>query len=448
MGNREDGLLTRMLGLEGVRTAVYKFAEGEVSKEDFEYAQVLDQVLFDEKIGYIATLGPTWNMVHDPRFLQIENSFVIERRGMVGGNANVGIGVMSEDGLSGGNPNDLERYSEILGEGRNLLKAVRAAALDPATFSDNDGFIWAIIRQQSPNWFRQNGSPNKEATRQFDMCKAGLVGLIADYAEEPLADEWVDAESGEVLTGMAANDPDVMGVYLEVDQLDKAINTRTQLRLLAIRILNQLGLAGKIKTEEGRLTDIERDELLSIIYKSDFPDNKPQLMANILMFISTATKRPFEEREREQLARASEQSKETVAKIKSGEIAKINRVTDPGEDWQPEESTRLLDEIYKDPLKRHLFPIYTKAEKVGNAKIVELLAPVFATPDFVLDDTNYWDILKKIEEASKPAVSTTVEAEFNGLTPAPIDKVEGTSLSLSHADGCPCSTCNPKFGPA
>ena len=240
-----DTLLRKLLGLDGARTAIYRFAEGEVSKEDFEYAKVIDQVLFDEHVGYIATLGPTWNMVHDPRFVKIENTFVLERRGVVGGNATVGQGVVTEDGLSGGNPNDLERYAEILGEGRNMLKAVLRAGLNPQTFQDNDGFIWNIIKQESPNWFRQNGTANKEATRLFDMCKAGLVGLIADYAELPLADEWINAENGELLDMGEFNDPDVMGVYLEVDQLDKAINARAQLRMLAARILNQLGQIGR-----------------------------------------------------------------------------------------------------------------------------------------------------------------------------------------------------------
>jgi hypothetical protein len=300
-----------------------------------------------------------------------------------------------------------------LGEGRNLLKAVKNAGLDPQKFQDNSDFIWAIIKRESPNWFRQNGSPNKEALRLFDMCKAGLVGLIADYAEVPLADEWVDGESGEVLSSSAENDPDVMGVYLEVDQLDKAISARAQLRLLAVRVLTNLGITKQLKGEENRLTDVERDELLRIIYQSNWPEGKTQLMVNLLTYIATATKRPYEEREREQLARASEMSREVIAKIQSGELKQINRVTDPGEDWEKEDSTRMLDEIMGDPLKRHLFPIYTQAEKTGNKPMVELLAPVFATPGFVLDDSNYWDIIKKVEELSKPLAKQTVEEEFH-----------------------------------
>jgi hypothetical protein len=436
-----DQMLRRMLGLEGARTAIYRFAEGEVSKEDFEYARVIDQVIFDKEIGYIATLGPTWNMVHDPRFLKIENTFVIERTGRLidghsgqRGNANVGQGIISEDGLSGGNPNDLERYSDMLGDGRVMLKAVKEAGIDPQTFHNNDGFIWTIIKANWPNYFRQAGltatpeallkditTPKKfggfklvndAGGRLYDMAKAGLAGLIDDYAEVPLSDEWVDAESGELLTPETHNDPDVMGVYLEIDQLDKAISARTQLRLLAARILKQLGLASKIKSGCGRLTDMERDEILRIVYSSKWPDEKPQLVANLLAFISNTTKRPFEQREKEQLQRASQASKEMIAKIKSGEINQINRTTDPGKDWGAESTTAGLDSIMKDPLRRHLFPIYTAAERAKNTPVVELLAPVFNDPNFVLNDEVYIEIGKKLEALSKPLPTKTVEEYF------------------------------------
>ena len=409
-----DPILSKLLGLEGGQSAVYRFCDGQVSKEDFEYARVIDQVLFDEHIGYIATLGPTWNMVHDPRFVKLENTFVVYRTSKVGGNATLGQSIMTEDGFGGGNSNDLERYAEILGEGRNMLKAVKTAGLDPQKFQDNPDSIWSIIRQESPNWFRQNNSPNKEATRLFDMCSAGLVGLIADYAEVPLADEWVDGESGELLTPATTNDPDVMGVYLEVDQLDKALSARTQLRLLATRILTELGLARQLKGEEGRLTDTERDELLRIIYQSKWPEDKPMLMVNLLTFIGNATKRPFEDRQREQLAKASEASRNVIAKIKDGTVLQINRKNDVvAEEFGKEDSTRLLDEIMNDPLKRHLFPIFTQAEKLKQTAVIDLLAPVFATPGFVLDDSNYWAILEQLKKLSTPLPVQMKEEEFH-----------------------------------
>jgi hypothetical protein len=409
-----DDILIRMMNLESTRAAIYRQEEGEVTRDEFQYARVLDEVLFDEHVGFIATLGPTWNMVHDPRFVKLENSFVIERKGVLGGNANVGQSIMSEDGFVGGNPNDLEKYAEILGEGRNMLKAVQEAGLNPQTFQDNDEFIWSLLRQQSPNWFRQNGTPNKEATRLYDMCKAGLVGLIADYTEVALCDEWVDAESGELMTPEKQNDPDVMAVYMEVDQLDKAISARTQLRCLAVRVLKELGLSRHIKGEESRLTDMERDEMLRIIYQSKWPEGKPQLMVDLLSFIGNAVRKPYEEREKEQLARASEISRATVVKIKTGEIKQINRVNEKvADDYAPEDSTNELDAIMRDPLKRHLFPIYTAAEKANQTEIVELLAPIFATPGFVLDETNYWEIASKLAELSKPKTITTVEEEFH-----------------------------------
>ena len=413
-----DTTLRRLLGLESARTAIYKFAEGEVSKDEFEYGQVLDQVLFDEKIGYIATLGPTWNLVHDPRFVKIENTFVIERKGMFGGNANVGQSVIGEEGFAGGHGNDLERYSGILGDGRAMLKAVKEAGISVENFQNSDGFIWTIIRGNWPNWFRQNGTPNKEATRLFDMAKAGLVSLINDYAEMPLSDEWVNAESGDLLEDKEHNDPDVMGVYLEIDQLDKAINARNQLRLLAIRVLKQLGLERQIKSDESRLTDIERDDLLRIIYQSEWPSGKAELMSKLLLYIATATRRPYEERLKEQLARASESCKAVIEKIKTGEIKQINRKTEETSEWTPEETTASLDAIMKDPLRRHLFPIYTQAEALGQKQVVELLAPVFDQEKAVaLTEDLFWEIMNKINALNAPAKAKTVaEGEESPIT--------------------------------
>jgi hypothetical protein len=408
-----DPILEQMMGMDANRTAIYRYADGQVSKEDFEYARVIDQVLFDEKIGYIATLGPTWNMVHDPRFVKLENTFVIERKARFGGNATVGVSIITEDGMGGGN-NDLERYSDILGEGRNMLKAVRTAGLDPQKFQNNPDAIWLMIRQESPNWFRQNNTANKEATRLFDMCSIGLVGLIDDYAEVPLANEWVDGESGELLTPATTNDPDVLGVNLEVDQLDKALSARTQLRLLAMRVLNELGLVRKLKGEEGRLTDFERDDLLRIIYQSEWPEGKPKLMMDLLAFIANATNRPFEERQREQLMRASEKSKEMVAQLKAGTLQQINRETDGiAPEFAKEDTTRMLDDIMHDPLKRHLFPIYTQAEKAKQTELVELLAPIFATPDYVLSDDHFWEVMTKVKKLTAPLPVQKKDEQFH-----------------------------------
>jgi len=345
--------------------------------------------------------------------VKLENTFVIERKARFGGNATVGVSIITEDGMGGGN-NDLERYSDILGEGRNMLKAVRTAGLDPQKFQGNPDAIWMMIRQESPNWFRTNNTPNKEATRLFDMCSIGLVGLIDDYAEVPLANDWVDGESGELLTPETIHDPDVLGVNLEVDQLDKALSARTQLRLLAIRVLNELGLSRKLKGEECRLTDFERDDLLRLIYQSDWPEGKPALMMNLLSFISNTTSVPFEKRQREQLMRASEKSKEIVAQLKAGTLKEINRETDGiAPEYAKEDTTRMLDDIMHDPLKRHLFPIYTQAERAKQTKLVELLAPIFATADYNLTDDYFWEIMTKDKELTKPLPVQKKEEQYH-----------------------------------
>jgi len=424
--------LKRLLGLEGSRSAIYRYVDGEVSREDFEYAKVLDQVLFDEKIGYIATIGPTWNLVNDPRFVKLDNTFVVERAGFFGGNANVGQREISETGFVGGNSNDLEKYSNILGDGRAMLEAVQKAGLDPHTFKDSEEFIGTIIRQQYSNWFRMNGTPNKEAIRLYDMCRDDLVGLVYDYSEIPLANEWVNGETGELLDPEQYNDPDILGVNLEVDQLDKAITARAQLRLMAVRILKELGLANKID-KDWILTNSEKDNLLRIIYRSNWPEGKPDLLSQILGFISSCNQKPYEEREKEQLSRASEESREVVTKIKTGEIKQINRDSDGvAAELDKEDTTDLIDSITKDPLKRNLFMAYTTAESICNKvpildkqgsfirikgeeaarEVVELLKPVFSDPNYELTDEKYWELSTKVQEITALPVQT-VEEEYH-----------------------------------
>ena len=59
-------------------------------------------------------------------------------------------------------------------------------------------------------------------------------------------------------------------MFLEVDVLEKALTQRAVLRATAAKILRQIGFQNVIKKELGgdvRLTDLERDSLLRIIYE-------------------------------------------------------------------------------------------------------------------------------------------------------------------------------------
>lgn len=58
--------IRNILGMLDEGKRIYRVQEGEVQREEFEYCQVIDQLVFGPK-GYVETLGPTWNMIHDPR---------------------------------------------------------------------------------------------------------------------------------------------------------------------------------------------------------------------------------------------------------------------------------------------------------------------------------------------------------------------------------------------
>src|SRR5208337_2462289 len=111
--------IKNILGMLDEGKRIYRIQEGEVQREEFLYCQIIDQLVFGEK-GYVATLGPTWSMIHDPRFIKIENTFIVSRRALFGGDARLGKQYISSDGTFSSTIGDLEQYAEILGEGRHF----------------------------------------------------------------------------------------------------------------------------------------------------------------------------------------------------------------------------------------------------------------------------------------------------------------------------------------
>jgi len=69
---------------------------------------------------------------------------------------------------------------------------------------------------------------------------------------------------------------------MEVENLERALTYRAELRVTAYQILNQLGIA----SQTGELTDFERDTLLKIVYTSNFIDDKPGAVTKILGYLS------------------------------------------------------------------------------------------------------------------------------------------------------------------
>lgn len=481
--------LKRMLGLadEGKRT--YRFVSGEVTREEFEYCQSLDALLFGDK-GYIETLGPTWDMIHDPRFTKIEDAFIINRRAVFGGDAMVGKQYISSDGTFTSSIADLEQYSETLGEGRYFYTVVThpsatcelrrwylrifptmveeqvvptpsaelkctcngdgGEAVDARTMKDApDWVLWELIKTECPNYFTQEGTPNGVATRLFDLFRADLLGLIADYAVTPLSDVFIELDTGDILDTNELNDRGVTPhVFLEVDILEKALTQRAVLRATAAKILRQMDFQNVIKNELGEgvtLTDAERDHILRLVYNpavhssgvsvstvSVDPGNNWYLFLsviskNLLEYLQTikASGRTVEERQREQLSLASAKAHSTFDKLVSGELQSINQYTEPEVDVPLDPHAIVMQSILKNPLKVELFMLWAEAERMsGNdiedndlrmrmSKLYSILTPIFTDPDFVVDEESYATYMQEADKLGYFGyATTTVEAQL------------------------------------
>jgi hypothetical protein len=275
-------------------------------------------------------------------------------------------------------------------------------------YQESDSLIWKLIQQECPNYFTRSGQPNQEATNLFSLFKEDLLGLIDDYAELPLVDEFINSETGEVFE-QETWDGETPIIYVEIDLLEKALTIRASLRLIAAKILDRLGFSEHIYGGE-RLTDTETDELLRIVYTSNWPEDRLELVQKIIFFVDAKNAVPFEEREKLQLTHASERSKELIAKIKSGEIQQINRRTDPAEETTMDPEAAVIKSIQDNEYKRDLFMMLTNAEQIGDTKTAELLLPVFETADYVVTEAVFQSIVNHIRQAGGKQLSvTTVE---------------------------------------
>ncbi len=515
-----DNALQRALGILGDEKRIYRIQEGEVSRMEFEHCQLIDQVVFGPK-GYVESLGPTWDMIHDPRFNALEAKFIVKRRGRLGGDADLGKQYISSNGQFTSSIVDLEQYSDILGEGRNFYCFLKHPETrcperqwlertwketiyqagpdilcfcnadevhDPHTWKDQpDEVIWDLIKREWPNYFRMNAlkaTPeqlllditkedfnqrykliNKEGARLYNLCKADLVGLIADYAETAHADDWTTIDAEEAPAYNEGN-TEVYKVSLEVDYLEKALSYRASLRATAAKILQQIGFSKclneieKAKGEaETRLTDSESDKLLRMVYQSDYPNDKVQLVSDLLQYVSKCFQTPFDERLKEQLATASDKAREIMKGLKAGTIQPVNQVTDftsedtrtiekryedhkkQMEEWGEEADTfevwfaayqleLIQAQLFKNPLKKDLFLIWQEAERNAYNDVhdeenrvvrcpisfaaAQVLAPVFATPEVKVGEEEYAKIMDAVKATGYFALAQKAyEDEFH-----------------------------------
>ena len=483
---------------------IYQIAEDrEVMRDEFAYCQVMYQVLFGDK-GFVDTLGPTWRMIHDPRFVNIENMMVQERKAIFGGDARVGKQYFSDDGAMNSAVSDLEKYAELLGEGRNFHNVLvhpdekcqkrmwleriykgftnikpyadfgctcTGASTDPSSYKDApEADVWALLKQECPNRATtQGGLPTAYGKLMFNLIRADLIGLIHDYCETPLIDSYVYLRDHGVVTStenVAFIDPhgqEAPRVLQEVDILEQALTHRATLRVTALKILKKMGFETKLRALTGtnlfELTDMERDEVLRIVYESNYPEPDFELKQGEAIQVPAGW-RPFnvrlkeweqvlevklldyvrencmhlniELREVSQLAIEQQAAQETIAGLVNGSIQPINEYTEPVAEIPADQSetevmkyAAMMEAIMSNEFKQELYLLLVDAEKAGETAILDILAPVFMTPDYPLDEQGFYQILERIRIGSK-----SLRAER-------MDAIRGTKQTTDKTGGKP-----------
>ena len=470
----------RLLGLTGPKR-IYYIGDEDVQQEEYAIAQTYIQVLFMEK-GLVDTIGPTWEMIHDPRYSALENQFIEVKEGPHGGKIHIGQLLQDKDGhFSDTNAvnTDLEQIAEILDEGRNLMKRLRSNAILEANkafaypvptsewpgldllekvdaeakadlekradalqkehkwLNPNQMYLWEdyqidrLIKEDYPNWFNRKGEPNAKAKGLRALVKGDLVGLVADYCEIPKFQETMLILDEDVLYNPEEHSEENPRCSAEYLWLQRALDYRAQVRVIAARYLRQLGL-DKAFGEPIDLTDEESDTLLRRLFSYSWDTPKTTIVADIMGYLLgiVVSKKTLEQRRAEQLAAASKRSKEYIAKLKSGEEKIVNRYTDgviePVALDEGDGQDKMYARILRNPNWGELFMLLRsldKQYKVLNKYILRIYEEDEAWETFV----KHWeDNIAEYPDTSTSDLKPTLPEGLNVTTEA-----EGIMESLA-----------------
>jgi hypothetical protein len=399
------GMDNRMRGLFGLIDDVkyvYKIqAEAEITAEEYQYCQVVSGYLFDENIGITHTLGPTWELIHDPRFRAIEYCFIFQRKALFGGDARYGKQFITEEGVFSSATADLEQYAEILENGRHFAEVVQREHYNPRDFwTQPDITIWQFVKQECPNYFDKQNIPNKLAQTIVACIHRDLLGLILDYAEVANVQEWVSIETGQIVDDVKKAEITEHNpvVWQEVDLLEKALTFRTLLRVTAARILDKLEITKMFDMKDWSLTEFERDKVLELVYNRGYswPEDRTKILVNVVSYLAGLKDMDMMQRELVQLREAKERSSLVVSALKDGTRAPITRYTEPEVEIGLDPHAQLVIEIMNNPLKKDLFLMYQAAEEDQDLEVITILAPIFAGPGYVVTEEIFRDIVRQI----------------------------------------------------
>ena len=396
-----------LFGLRDTEKRIYVINTDEVSESEYEYCQVLHNVLWGEK-GLVESLGPTWAMVHDARFENLESKFIVNRPAVFGGDARLGKQYIDGDGILSHSMVELESYAEILGEGRHFHKKVKDSGLDPREFYGmSDEVLWEFIKRECPNYFDNvHGGPNARANRLWLLFRGDLLGLIEDYSEVSYLQGWIKLTSGEQAEQIDfLNIAEEPVVWAEVDYLERALTLRASLRVSAVKILEKSGMLALLE-EKYELTDQEVDEVLKLVYQTPY-DKLYEVPMKVINYANQTRLKATDVTKRmlSQCKENSRVNKAIVAKIKAGEIKPIN-VTDEEVEREltPEEEQVLA--IQGNPYRLELFLMFVEAEQTGDLKTQELIKPILEDVGLVVDS---YTVMEVKEKTRMDRVSNTVK---------------------------------------
>lgn len=184
---------------------------------------------------------------------------------------------------------------------------------------------WELIREEYPNYFSRKGEPNRDARNLYAMMNMDLLGLILDYAELPHVDEVVLLDDPGELYDPHRHESDTGRVSMEVENLERALNYRAEVRSVAYQFLKQMGV-----TDIPEMTNYERDTLIQVMFDPKYIGDLTAARVAVLNYITSLkiTKVPVEQREEIQRAQAKEAAKKVMEGLKSGSIKPITRHTD------------------------------------------------------------------------------------------------------------------------
>ena len=402
--------IRNLLGLKDDGKRIYCIDSSHVSEEEFAFCVVLNNVLWGDK-GMVQTLGPTWNMIMDPRFERIENLFVMERKAVFGGDARLGKQYVDGTTFLSGSIAELETYSEILGEGRYFHEVVSNAGLDPKTFcTQPTDTIWKFIRQECPNYFdNKNSAPNHRAQRLACLMQADLLGLIDDYAEVALVQEWIRVESGEKADPTDQFDIEENPiVYAEVDVLERALTLRASLRVTAVKILEKSGLMEQLE-KHYQLTDWEIDALLKIIYTLPY-EKLYEAPMRVMDYVRGRCAVPYEKRLEKELSILSTASKATISLLKDGSLKPLSVTEEEEVDRELTHEEKQIVALKKSPQRLELFTLYVDAETNNDNATMLLIQPYLDNLD---DEITDYDVAKVKEASRMNRIAATTRATLN-----------------------------------